>query len=156
MKEVVQVLFDVLELLVQVVKYLKEIFDDQRSKTVLLLVNSLHLKLEDVVDSCENRTFIWHLLGDIRLTLEDALQVLPLSLDNGKQLESLSDLGNVAFPEINAVIELSIVGRTLHGREFDTVVFNDSYDVISRVDLIVLFVVGSTLLLDDVKVGRYV
>lgn len=81
---------------------------------------------------------------------------MPLSLDNGKQLESLSDLGNVAFPEINAVIELSIVGRTLHGREFDTVVFNDSYDVISRVDLIVLFVVGSTLLLDDVKVGRYV
>jgi hypothetical protein len=54
LKEVVQVLFDVLELLVQVIENLKEVFDNQRSETVLLLVDSLHLKLEDIVDSGEN------------------------------------------------------------------------------------------------------
>lgn len=54
LQELVQVLLDVFELLVQLVKCIEEALDNQTSEAVSFFVDSIHLRLEHSVVSLEN------------------------------------------------------------------------------------------------------
>jgi len=71
LQELVQVLLNLLEFLVEVVEEVEESFDNQRLLSVLDLVDSLHLSLEDLIVSLEDRVFVRELLGNIWLTFEN-------------------------------------------------------------------------------------
>lgn len=110
LKELVQVLLDVLQLAVQLLQDIDEALDNKGAVRVLLLVDALHLLLEVGVDLGEDRALARQLLGDVLLPAEDALKVAPLALDGEKELEGLSDLSDVVLPAIDLVVELLVVG----------------------------------------------
>jgi len=107
-QELVQVLLNLFKLLVEVIKKVKEALNNQTLLTVLHFVDSLHLSLEDLIVSLENGIFIRELLGDIWLSFEDGLEILPFALDLHQDFEGLSDLRNGAFPMIDLCIELLV------------------------------------------------
>lgn len=73
------------------------------------------------------------------LPTEDGFEIGPFSLHCNQELECLSDLCNVVLPEVNFIIELLVIWRTLLIAEHNNVIFNDTIYVISTGNLVVFF-----------------
>jgi len=69
---------DLLKLFIECIKLLKEVLLLSKSSLAIsIFINSLHFFLEHSMVSSENSIFIWKLLRDIGLTLEDGFEIFP-------------------------------------------------------------------------------
>jgi hypothetical protein len=119
-KELVEVLLDLLKSKVHIFENIDEVANVRIDKCLvsfLFLVDALHFSLEFFVDSHEQSMLLSEECLDISLSHEDAFQVLPHALYLNKHLKCFSNTSNLCLPEIDLLVELSVILGALVSRK---------------------------------------
>lgn len=142
-KQILKLLLHYLELVEHVVESCNEISDKLNKGCVCLsdVPDSRHFFLEDYVNLSEDSLFLRKLLGKIWLPTENAPEVHPVLLHLHQQVECLGDPVDVVLPQVDLIIELLVIWRTLHGCEILRVIFNVCDDVLGVSHFIVHVIV---------------